>query len=300
MSLVLIDGNHFGFWAAAADPRSNVGGVPTGGIQYFLKMIAQIRQDFGPNLFILWDGKSWRKERFASYKEGRTKSAQLVALKDQWKLQRPQVGKALQLLGLTQVIAANYEADDLARVMVNASGKKRVTLLTADKDWAQLYVQDRVRWVDLKNTRRIEGDQDFLEITGSPNTHQFVETKALCGDAGDSIPSVGNFGPKTAQELFAAYGSVFGAINSIVTGEPRPAGISGRLSRFLDSDDMQNAYRRNLDLVDLNSSAVPAPQGMRVIKQDRDEAELLLFCAQRSLWQATRFDEWLRPFKEKR
>lgn len=289
--IVLVDGNHFGIWATAASR------VPKG---HFAENMRSIIKTIPGRVIVLWDGISWRHAKFPAYKRNRVANAELVRLKECWKAERPDVVRMLDVLGISQMKADNYEADDLAALMCRKTLQAgvKVSLLTADRDWAQLYEPDRVRWIDIKSAKRIQDNEMFEIITGFKNTGQFVEGKALCGDSGDNIPSVGDFGPKTAKELFETFGNVRGAINAQLLDPEKIVYASKRLRSFCDDLDKQAKFERNLTLVDLNSPAVPEPENFRVIKSSFDREKFQAFNARHLLTSHRDELEWSREFME--
>ena len=291
MSIVLIDGNHIGFWMTAISKGEN------DAVYKYIEKIREIQTLFkSSKLFVLWDGKSWRADGYTEYKANRDKNEALVKLKDNWKAQRPSVGIALRLMGVTQVGCPNYEADDLARLLSQKS-KEEVFLITGDKDWAQLYVPGRVSWVDIKEGRRINDPDTFQIHTKSKNTWQFIQAKALTGDAGDNIPSVGDFGPKTATELFEKFGSVQSALNEGRLDKKAFDSCSSRLQKFIDSDEKIATFNRNMKLVWLSHPDVPKPEKLNIVSEKPDELAFMKFCAIRNFMPIVKnVSEWLAPF----
>lgn len=295
MSVILIDGNSIGF-AAAAVGKDKAGGVVVGAIRSYIERVRDIKKQFPGKVIVLWDGKSWRAKSFPTYKSGRDKNAELVKLKQLWASQRKDTVRALNMLGVDQMLCDNYEADDLAGYVVRRV-KGKVTLITGDKDWAQLYEFGRVKWVDVVNARRIEDDESFERITGFKSTKDYVQAKALMGDSGDSIPSVGDFGEKAAQELMEKFGSVNGALNSWHLDKAACPKVGWRISRFLESEEKQEIYQRNLKLVDLNSKHIPAPVNMRAVTGKFDIDGFTKFCRERAFNPRFLQDSWLDIFK---
>lgn len=291
-TLNLIDANHFGMWAAAAE-----GGI----IGFFLHTLAQVKADFPGELVLLWDGSSWRYSAYCAYKANRTDlDPRTQKLKDTLGRHKKDIAKACHLLGIKQIVADNYEADDLAALLCRKTkGKAQINLFTADRDWLQLYEKGRVRWIDYKSGIIVQ-DEELFEVTTKGFTTQasFVEAKALCGDKGDNIPSVGDFGVKTAQELFKTFGSVRHAINAALTEPERVSKCSKRLQVFIDDVNKQTIYERNLTLVDLNSDKVPAPENLRVMKGSEDPKAFALFNARHAIAPHDRVQSYIRQFKE--
>lgn len=290
-TLNLIDANHFGMWSASS---GNV-------IGFYLNKLSELKQDFPGELIMLWDGSSWRYGAYCAYKANRKNlDERLQRQKDNWIRHKKGAATACHLLGIRQIVADNYEADDLAAMLCRKTkGKAKVNLLTADRDWLQLYEKDRVRWIDYKESIIVQ-DEDMFEVTtkGFKTQKQFISAKALCGDVGDNIPSVGDFGIKTALELFANFTTVEDAINATLYDKERVSKCSKRLRVFLDDVNKQGIYYRNLGLVDLNSSTVPLPENLRVINGSVSPKDFALFNARHAIVSHDKVQSYMRSFGE--
>lgn len=288
-SITLVDGNHIGMWASAGGD---------GKLSRFFRIIRQIKETIPGNITVLWDGFSWRHGEYCAYKANRDKSEALVSLKNDWKAVKGDSVRLLDILGIRQMKAKNYEADDLAGMICKSVTDRKINLITADRDWAQLYEKDRIIWIDIKGGKRIQEEEMFEIITGCKTVEQFVQTKALCGDAGDNIPSVGDFGPKTAKELFEKFPSVRDAINCTFTNPDLVSGCSKRLASFLDEPEKIAKYERNLRLVDLTGDHIPKPEGLYLTKPTLDQEKFSEFNARHLLVRRQDEVEWCSIFKE--
>lgn len=307
---LLIDGNSIGF-AAHSTTKLSVAGRATQAVYGTLKMLRpQISQNAALCPIVLWDGRSWRKNEFAEYKANRDDNPKMKALRDSYKIQRPDISRGLKLLGVWQLMAMNYEADDLAGMLVRKANRdgKKVVMLTADKDWLQL-IGERASWydltkdkyVDLTNfeemTRLVEIDKkDGTEkvTPGYKTPRAFLEGKALEGDAGDNIPGVGGIGEKGAREIINRFGSVDEFIATW--------GSAGKLPKKM-ADFVTNAtggrekYARNLRLMNLMQGA-PAPERLTLTKGSFDEAAFKEFCYEHAFQSLlVNLPEWLEPFR---
>ena len=305
---LIIDGNSVGHFHNNTKPLS-VGGLQTQAIIGFLRGLrAQCALYSFLQPIVVWDGVSWRKTMFPSYKEIRdrdtTKNEQLLlAMKQGYKAQAPYIEGALRLLGVPQVRAFNMEADDLGAILTDryVAAGHQVVLWTGDKDWIQL-VQPGVTWKNIYDEgKRKVTHVNFAEETGVKTPRQFVEMKALTGDQGDSVPGVGGIGDKGAIEFLTRWGS-FREFMDLWTFDKAvpPAEFKKIAKKYRDlimDESKAYAFSRNLDLVDLRSTARPAPINLRVDKGDPDAAKFQSFCDLllfRSITQE--LDDWLRVF----
>ena len=190
---MLIDGNSLGHYYNNSKTLT-IGSLQVQAVFGMLRGVRSLIATF-PTLkpVVIWDGASWRKISFPTYKENRERSEtenerKLLAARDEYKKQRPLIEGAFRLLGIPQVSAFNMEADDLGAIMTDryvALGHS-ILLVTIDQDWLQL-VGPKVSWKDVANKRLITAS-NFEEFTGVKDAKQFVELKAIVGDVGDNVP----------------------------------------------------------------------------------------------------------------
>lgn len=248
---------------------------------------------------VLWDGISWRRSVYPEYKSNRDKEPETKAeieyqrLKNSLRQQRPYIAKALRLLGVPQMIASNLEADDLAGILVRryrAQGK-RALMMTGDKDWIQL-VGPGVGWLDPVNNVRIT-EKVIAEKLGVKNGQAWLEVKALMGDPSDAIPGVGGIGEKGAKDLVNAYGSVTSFINQY---QLEKLEVPKKFKDLAEQIEKQDAFHRNLKLMDL--SAAPVPENLKLNKGQFDEEkvrEMFEELSFRSILMS--FEDWCEPFR---
>lgn len=300
---MLIDGNSLGHYYNNSG-RLAIGDIEVQAIYGLLRGVRQQianRQNYTP--IVLWDGASWRKLKFAAYKENRDRKEtkneiRLAKMKDSYKKQVPYIKKALRFLGIPQVSAVNMEADDLGAILTDRYTKTggRVLLMTGDKDWLQL-VGPNVIWHDFINSRVVTRDK-FQEFTGVETARQFVEVKALCGDAGDNVPGVGGIGEKGAIEFVQKYGSVANFTNQVILEKTIALkDVPKKYRRLVEDEDKAITFGRNLDLVDLRTTARPAPLGLKVDKGTPSREAFERFCELLLFKSITKdIDDWLSVF----
>lgn len=302
--VVLIDLNNIGYRAQQAGRPLVVGDMQVHAIYGVLRSVRMIVSNFSVyEPIVLYDGVSWRKSFYEGYKanrnEVRTKADERkIADRKSYHRQRPYITKALLHLGVRQASASNLEADDLAALMVRklAPTGRRVLLVTADRDWLQL-VRHGVSWFDPINNLKIT-NSTFTEKTGFANTRALLEAKALSGDTADEIPGVGAIGEKGAAELLAAFGSVGSFLNQYADGTLTD--VPSKYKSFAESDEKQIAFRRNMQLMDLNDPRIPEPYNYKLIHRPMNKPaleELFEELAFRSILKD--LDSWCEPFERK-
>lgn len=285
---LLIDGNSLGHYVNNSKKLS-IGSLQVQAIYGFLRSLHTYLATY-PQLqpVVLWDGASWRKAKLATYKDNRDREITKaeIALAEQkriYKAQAPYIEGSLRLLGVPQVRAFNMEADDLAAIVADryvAQGHK-VLLLSGDKDWIQL-VNGSITWRDIfkKEKRDLMITPSNLESNfGVKTTKQFIEMKALAGDAGDDIPGVGGIGEKGAVEFLQKYGSVADFLNMALLEKTIDIKKLPKKFRALIEDESKSiAFTRNLELVDLRTSARPTPINFKVDKGAPNLETFRAFC----------------------
>ena len=208
-TLVIIDGKsvfYRGYYAMANLTVSD--GRPVGGVYGFmvlaLNLIRRLKPDY---LAIAWDksktNTAARKKIYAAYKANR-----LVPPDDFY----DQVGTLMELLeSLSWPVYEidDYEADDIMATLAHQAeqrGDIRTVLVSSDLDLLQAIGPRTVFFAIRKNLRDVEHfDLEAFATKYQIKPDQFVDFKALMGDASDNIPGVRGVGPKAAAELLNLY-----------------------------------------------------------------------------------------------
>ena len=302
---LLIDGNAIGF-ASQMATKLTVGGREVQAIFGFIRTLRDVVEQFrGFEPLVLWDHRAqWRFDLYPDYKGNRERDAKMVEMKEKYKAQKPLIGRALYTLGISQLLVRGAEADDMAGLLtakITGRGGK-VVLCTGDRDWLQL-MNENVVWFDPIRGQRVTA-KNFSEFTGYATARQFLEGKALTGDASDNIKGVGGIGEKGAPEFLMQWGSVEEFFRRADAGELPPK-LPKAWERFARNEcpprsdvPMRDAYRRNLKLMDLQSVPKPDPKLVKVTRgRFNPEAfrELCEELAFRSI--LLKFEQWIQPFQ---
>lgn len=283
---LLIDGSNITH-AANGAKKLTVGETQVQAIFGFLRTLRKICATYpGVTPIVLWDGASWRNIDFPDYKANREKAdtrsdkIQQDARKAA-RAQMPAIKKGLELLGVAQVRATNMEADDLAAILGDrylGRGDK-IILVSGDKDWVQL-VQPNMIWFDPIVDRKIRTPADVQGALGYKvaDFRQFLEMKCIMGDLGDNISGVGGIGEKGAQEFMETYGSVANFSAMVLDGTLDVNKLPKKIRDFAESEEKQMIFQRNLRLMDLRTTARPAPVNMQIDKGTPDIDRFRTFC----------------------
>lgn len=303
-----IDGNSVGHAAqhgfAGKGKKLVAGGKETTAIFGMLVSIHKLLKNrtFGSPI-ILWDGRSWRYEEHDDYKGNRTDTAEKVTERERYRSQRAEMFKGLHLLGLSQLVAGNMEADDMAAILTRraiANGEM-VTLITGDKDWIQL-VENGVVWQDHKMDRKCTVS-NFHEFTGFRTQRAFIDAKALQGDAGDNVKPNTGVGEAGAKKLLAVFDTVEQFLaTSIDEAQDRYFLHHGKKMhhgtvKFHSDIEAQARFQWALKMMDLGHPDIPPPANIRGTKTKIDLAAFEAFCGQHAFMSLLKdMDNFIKPF----
>lgn len=257
------------------------------------------------SIHFLWDGKTSRRNTvFPGYKAKRAVDPKMQEMRQQFRAQIPLIKNAMLQLGIHQYYSATSEADDLAgalsRKMVEQGDQ--VTLLTADRDWLQL-VNDNVTWIS-NRTDRIVTSRNFVGETNCLNVRQFIENKALKGDASDCIPGVGMIGEKGAVELLERFGSVVTFIKAFRAGELDPKGLPKPWRDLATNAEHKteagmgrlDVFKRNVQIMTLRTGVLP--DDLATVHRPLNAVGFKGFCQQYNFQSILEnFEFFLEPFK---
>lgn len=203
-AVFLVDASSYVFRAyyAIQRPLTAPDGTPTHATFGFLQMVqALVDMHELSHCVLVWDrpGKGFRHEVYPEYKANRVEPPEDLGV------QIENAREAAGLLGLPQLDAQGFEADDILATIIRKNPQRRFVIVTADKDLLQL-VGPNVWCLDTmrdKWSNVVETEEKFgVEPARVP------EVQALCGDSVDNIPGVPGVGPKTASELIRHFGSL--------------------------------------------------------------------------------------------
>ena len=216
--LVLIDGHSILNRAFYGVPDlTNAAGLHTNAIYGFLNILFKILDEESPDyLTVAFDVKAptFRHEMFKEYKGTRK------PMPEELREQVPVMKEVLQAMGIRIIEQAGYEADDLLGTIAKRAEAEGidVSLVSGDRDLLQI-ATDRIR-IRIPKTKggRTEIENYYaadVEAKYQVNPVQFIDLKALMGDAADNIPGVPKVGEKTATDLMVQFGSLDGIYEHI-------------------------------------------------------------------------------------
>ncbi len=203
----LIDASVYVFRAyySMPDDMLDKEGNPVNALYGFCRFLGDFMEQVNPeHIAVLFDeslSSSFRTEIYPEYKANRDPAP------DDLKRQFGQCRRFTRALGLMECGSPRYEADDLIGTLVEHGRRmnRPSTIVTRDKDLAQLIAEDDIFW-DFAGKGKIKYDQ-VRDVFGVL-PEQIADFLALAGDAVDNIKGVPGVGKTTATLLLERFGSL--------------------------------------------------------------------------------------------
>lgn len=205
---MLIDGNAMLHRAYhAMPPLTNAKGEMVNAVYGFFSILFNVLFSENPDYLVVCFDRSKptiRQSMYAGYHAHRPQMA------DDLSSQIALVDELLEKMGVTIAALDGYEGDDLigtlATKIVATMSDTNVVIVTGDRDMLQL-VNHRVKVLMPQNGtgKTVLFDEAAVEKKYGVKSQQFVDYKALIGDASDGYPGVSGIGPKTAAQLLREY-----------------------------------------------------------------------------------------------
>jgi 5'-3' exonuclease len=168
---------------------------------------------------VCWDDyPRHRVEMYPDYKRKRVaptdpeKVGFLQAMLDQQRQLRELLGFA----GVRQAWSSGWEADDVMGTLAQRFRGRGVTAIyTGDRDLIQCVADDVFVLRPLPKGELAAETMETVRAEWEIGVEQWVDLKALAGDASDCIPGVRGIGLKGAQKLLARFQTVQAAVDAI-------------------------------------------------------------------------------------
>jgi 5'-3' exonuclease len=151
-------------------------------------------------------GDTWRHAEFPAYKATRD------AMPDDMRTQMTRIETLLRAFNIPIITYPNFEADDILGTLARqaqAAGLD-VLVMTGDRDMFQL-VDDHIKILYTSggpNPVTSAYGLDEVQARYGLTPQQFIDFKALTGDASDNIPGVPGVGEKTAIKFLQQFGTI--------------------------------------------------------------------------------------------
>jgi DNA polymerase-1 len=196
--LIIIDISNFIFRAFfAIRPLHSPEGTPVNAVYGVLSMLHNMIIKYEPtHILVARDTKdgSFRKDIYPEYKAHRSEPP------DDLIPQFALVDELVKVLGLPEIQAVNYEADDIigSVAMQWKQDFEEILIASGDKDLMQ-FVDGPIKMLDTMK-EKIYSREDVKDKMGV-YPEEIVDYLSLIGDSSDNIPGVPGIGPKGAQGL---------------------------------------------------------------------------------------------------
>lgn len=241
--IMLIDGNSIVNRAFYGVPLlTDAKGRYTNGVYGFLNILFKLLDEEQPEyLAVAFDlhAPTFRHKKFAAYKGTRK------GMPEELREQMPLLKEVLLSMDIPIFEQEGYEADDILGSLSAAAEKEGIlpVIVSGDRDLLQIASKSvKVRIPKTKGGRTETEDYyaaDVVEKYGVTPL-EFIDVKALMGDASDNIPGVPGIGEKTATKIIQQYHNLESAIEHAQEIKPKKASENllefkeqARLSKYL-------------------------------------------------------------------
>lgn len=241
--IMLIDGNSIVNRAFYGVPLlTNGEGRYTNGVYGFLNILFKLLDEEQPNyLAVAFDlhAPTFRHRTFDGYKGTRK------GMPEELREQMPLLKEVLQSMHIPIFEQEGFEADDILGTLSALAEKNGIVpvVVSGDRDLLQLAGETlKVRIPKTKGGRTETEDYYAADVQAKYGVTpaEFIDMKALMGDASDNIPGVPGIGEKTAAKIITQYHDIETAIAHAAEIKPKKASENlaayqeqARLSKFL-------------------------------------------------------------------
>jgi len=202
----LLDNSSFQYRAYHASkerPTYNKEGVPNAAVNLYRTMIARLLKEWHPDYLAACcdsQAENFRVKLYPLYKATR------LSPPEEYLRQLPGFRALLHAEFIPIIEKDGFEADDIIGTLA-AHIDGPVTIVSGDKDMAQLVTEDgRVTLLNT-NTNRLLNADGVREVYGiSPG--EVVDYLAMVGDTSDNVPGAHGLGPKGAVALLRRFGTL--------------------------------------------------------------------------------------------
>lgn len=240
---MLIDGNSIVNRAFYGVPLlTNGEGRYTNGVYGFLNILFKLLDEEQPDyLAVAFDlhAPTFRHRTFDGYKGTRK------GMPEELREQMPLLKEVLQAMHIPIFEQEGFEADDILGTLSALAEKNGIVpvVVSGDRDLLQLAGETlKVRIPKTKGGRTETEDYYAADVQAKYGVTpaEFIDMKALMGDASDNIPGVPGIGEKTAAKIIMQYHDIETAIAHAAEIKPKKASENlaayqeqARLSKFL-------------------------------------------------------------------
>jgi len=285
--LYLVDSSIYIFkaWFSLPDSLTNADGQPNNAWLGFTDFVYQfLRQEKPAQIVFAFDEslkQSQRHDIFPDYKANRTPAPQELKQQFQWCRQW------VQALGISQVASNCHEADDLIGTLATLHRKNdnQITILTADKDLAQL-IRDKDIWWSYAVGQQF--NYRALTKKFGVRPEQIADQLAIAGDKVDNIPGIPGIGMTIAGRLLIKFETLQNLRQNL---------DQVKLMKFRGAERIMNLLKEHESVLDISAQLTPINCQVEEMKQvdinrcEMDVDKLQLMMQQQNMGQA-RMKKW--------
>ena len=277
--IVLLDGHSLLNRAFYGIPLlTNSAGIHTNAVYGFLNILFKILdEEQAQYLAVAFDlhAPTFRHKRYEAYKGTRH------AMPDELREQVPLMKDMLTAMGVPLMMLEGYEADDLIGTISRKAEEQGldVRVISGDRDLLQL-ASDRTM-IRIPKTKKsgTEVEDYFAKDVQERylvTPEEFVQVKALMGDASDNIPGIPGVGEKTATKIIAQYHSIDNAHDHLDEIKPARAQASlrdywedAKLSEWLAAIDRNAPFELDFEQakLDPDHAALYTPEALELCRE---------------------------------
>ncbi len=209
---------------------------------FLLNSILSIKNKFAPDEIVLaLDSRSWRKKEFQFYKANRVLARAKKTdfnYKEFIEVSNQFIEEIQETLPYKVIKVQDAEADDIIAVLVNHLEKRKITIISRDKDFKQL----------LRSPNIVLYDPISKEFKNVDDPYAYLLDHIIRGDSSDGIPNV-----LSDDNTFVDSSKRQKKITKKVLQELYDLGIN----EFVIQKNVTKNYERNKMLVELSKDIIP-------------------------------------------
>lgn len=221
--LVLIDGHSILNRAFYGVPTlTDSSGRHTNAVYGFLNiMLKVVKEEQADYLAVAFDlpAPTFRHKLYTEYKGTRRVPP------EELRQQLPLIKAVLKAMNIAVYFVEGFEADDVIGSLAKkyASDEVGVSILSGDRDLLQL----ADKHIKIKLPKTLKGRTETMDYTPEEVLkeykvlpREYIDVKALMGDASDNVPGVKSIGEKTATAIIEKYKSIENAFKHVEEIKP--------------------------------------------------------------------------------
>ena len=191
------------------DSKGDPSNAVFGFCDFLYQLIRQKKPEYIACAFDSSQKESYRKELYPEYKANRDPAP------EELKIQFRHCRDFCQALGIANFVSERFEADDIIGSLAHRLREQgmAVTIVSADKDLAQLILGDEDAWWDFARGKVL--NHKGVEQHFGVRPEQIADMLALTGDKIDNIPGIPGVGTTTASRILKKYPTVEEVVENV-------------------------------------------------------------------------------------